>query len=367
MQGNIKIPVYHPYLEGNISRYVNDCINSSWISSRGAYVDKFESAFADFIRIGHATTVSNGTVALQLALLALGIGEGDEVIVPTLTYVATANSVLHVNARPVFADCDPATWQMNTEHLQRLVTPKTRAVICVHLYGQACRVAELRKFCDERGLFLIEDCAEAIGTEYDGKKVGTFGHISTFSFYGNKTITTGEGGMVVSDDRSLIDKVFLLKMQGVSPTKRYWHIEVGYNFRMTNICAAIGLSQLEIIGEILPKKIANAERYMNNLAGSSIGFQKSYDNSLSTFWMFSILAKDHDLREKLRVDLGEAGIETRPLFYPVHILPIYADRETYDLPVSEDLGLRGLNLPSHPGLTHDEIDYISEKLLKYAG
>lgn len=360
-----RIPVYEPYLSGNIKEYVNDCLDSSWISSKGKYIDKFEKAFAEFIDVKYATTVSNGTVALQLALLSLDIKEGDEVITPSFTYVATANSIRHVNATPVFADCDINTWQMNMKHLKDLITPKTKAVICVHLYGQACKVEELRSFCDEHNLFLVEDCAEAIGTEYNGKKVGTFGHISTFSFYGNKTITTGEGGMVVSNDKDLIDRTFLFKMQGVSPTKRYWHEVIGYNFRMTNICAAIGLSQLEMIDEIMEQKIRLAKRYIKNLKGSNFQFQGEYENSKSTYWMFSILTPDNNFREKLIEYLDDNNIETRPLFYPAHVLPMYANLGTYNLPNSENIGYRGLNLPSYPTLKDEEIDYICGKILSF--
>ncbi len=365
MSINKRIPVYKPYLAGNIKKYVNDCIDSSWISSKGIYVNKFDKSFSEFIDVNYATTVSNGTVALQLALLALGIKEGDEVITPSLTYVATANSIRHVNATPVFADCDRSTWQMNTEHIEGLVTDKTKAVICVHLYGQPCKVEELRSFCERNNLFLIEDCAEAIGTEYGGRKVGTFGHISTFSFYGNKTITTGEGGMVVSNDKDLIDRTYLLKMQGVSSTKRYWHEVIGYNFRMTNICAAIGQAQIEIIEEIIGLKQQLAARYIDNLKGSIYDIQKEHDTSKSTYWMFSILTPNNEYREKLIQFLEENNIETRPLFYPAHVLPMYANLANYNLPNAEYLGYRGINLPSFPALKEADVDYICEKLLLF--
>ncbi len=361
----IKIPVYKPYLKGNEKKYVNDCLDKSWISSRGKYIDDFEQSFADYIGVKHATTVSNGTVAIHLALLALGIKEGDEVIVPTLTYVATVNAITFVGAKPVFVDCETKTWNLDLESVKQSISSKTRAIMAVHLYGQACDIVALRALCDERKLFLIEDCAEAIGSKMDDKFVGTFGDISTFSFYGNKTITTGEGGMVVSNQKDLIDRTYLFKMQGVSSVKRYWHEVIGYNYKMTNICAAIGLAQLEQIEEIIAKKIWIAETYKKHLKSPEFSFQAEVNTSLNTFWMVAVLIKEAKKRDFLIDELLEVGIETRPLFYPVHTLPMYLNAQRInEMENAKNISARGLNLPSYPELVEDEIEFICDSIKK---
>ncbi|MFZ3342829.1 MAG: DegT/DnrJ/EryC1/StrS aminotransferase family protein, partial [Terriglobales bacterium] len=256
----IVIPVYKPYLSGRERQYIDESLDSLWIS-RGPFVSRFEESFARYHGGGHATTVSNGTVALHLALATLGIGPGDEVLVPTLTYIASVNAIAHVGATPVLVDSLPSTWQLDPEDARRKITPRTKALLAVHLYGQACEMSEVTRICEDKGLRLIEDCAEAIGTSYHGRHVGTFGDIATFSFFGNKVITTGEGGMLTSRNSDLIQKAIHLKGQGVSPTREYWHDELAFNYRMSNISAAIGLAQLEIADEILQKKRRVAEWY----------------------------------------------------------------------------------------------------------
>jgi perosamine synthetase len=241
----INYPVYQPSLSGNEKKYVIECIDSTWISSKGKFINEFEKKFADYLGVEYAASVSNGTVALHVALLALGIGPGDEVIVPTFTYIASVNSITYTGATPVFVDSDASTWQMDIADTRKKITPKTKAILAVHLYGHPCEIEELRKIADENKIFLIEDTAEALGSEYEGRKVGTFGDISTFSFFGNKTITTGEGGMVVTNDKELYEKCVHIKGQGLAKDAEYWHDIIGYNYRMTNICAAIGLAQLE--------------------------------------------------------------------------------------------------------------------------
>ncbi|EFG9803382.1 GDP-perosamine synthase RfbE/PerA, partial [Escherichia coli] len=238
-------PVYQPSLTGKEKEYVNECLDSTWISSKGNYIQKFENKFAEQNHVQYATTVSNGTVALHLALLALGISEGDEVIVPTLTYIASVNAIKYTGATPIFVDSDNETWQMSVSDIEQKITNKTKAIMCVHLYGHPCDMEQIVELAKSRNLFVIEDCAEAFGSKYKGKYVGTFGDISTFSFFGNKTITTGEGGMVVTNDKTLYDRCLHFKGQGLAVHRQYWHDVIGYNYRMTNICAAIGLAQLE--------------------------------------------------------------------------------------------------------------------------
>ena len=357
-----KIPVYRPSLAGNEKKYVNECLDSTWISSKGKFVNEFEESFAQYIGIKHATSVSNGTVAIHLALVALGIGEGDEVIVPTLTYIASVNAISYTNATPVFVDSLQDSWQIDYNDVRKKITKKTKAIMAVHLYGHPCEMDTLVSICKEYGLFLIEDCAEAIGTKYKGKHVGTFGHISTFSFFGNKTITTGEGGMVVTNDETLFDRSTHFKGQGLAKSREYWHDVIGFNYRMTNICAAIGLAQLEQIEKILENKRRVAALYSTNLKDSSIVFHNPISDEVEhSFWMCSILAKETEEREEIRNSLKLNGVETRPLFFPVHTMPMYA-KAFQSHPIAENLGWRGINLPSYPELANAEIEFICNKI-----
>ncbi|MAL59290.1 MAG: perosamine synthetase [Flavobacteriaceae bacterium] len=361
---SIKYPVYQPSLIGNEKKYVNECLDSTWISGKGAFLDKFEDTFLKFIGGNYATAVSNGTVALHLALEALGINSGDEVIVPTLTYVASVNCITYTGATPVFVDCNNEDWQIDIADVEKKITKKTKAVLCVHLYGQSCNLLSLKDLCKKYNLFLVEDCAEAIGTKYQGEHVGTFGDISTFSFYGNKTITTGEGGMVVSNNETLHERVVHLKGQGLAKYREYWHDAIGYNYRMTNICAAIGLAQLEKIDEILAKKRQLANWYIEKLEGTDFQYHKEMKDTVHSYWMFTILLPKDFNREKFKAFLLKKGIETRPMFYPVHTMPIYSKKfETHS--VSEQLARRGINLPSYPDLNEVDIDYIVETLKSY--
>ncbi len=255
----INIPVYQPFLAGREKEYVNQCLDTKWISSKGDFVTRFEKEFAAYIEVGYATTVSNGTVALHLALLSLGLGSGDEVIVPTFTYIASVNAIAYVGATPVFVDAENNFWNIDPDSIVAKITAKTKAILVVHLYGAPCELEKIVQICKKYNLLLIEDVAEAFGSKYHGKYLGTFGDLATFSFFGNKTITTGEGGMVVSNQKSLIDRVAYLKAQAVSPAREYWHDEIGFNYRMTNICAAIGVAQLEQADQIIQKKRMIAE------------------------------------------------------------------------------------------------------------
>lgn len=355
---SIKIPVYQPDLSGNEKRYVNECLDTGWISSRGRFVGEFETRFAQRIGIRHAASVCNGTVALHLALLALGLGAGDEVIVPTLTYIASVNAIAYTGAKPVFVDSDRNTWQMDAADVERHITPQTRAIMAVHLYGQACDLPALRGIADKHRLFLVEDCAEAFGTLHGNRHAGTYGDISTFSFFGNKTITTGEGGMVVTDDKTLDERARHFKGQGLAAHREYWHDVIGYNYRMTNIEAAIGLAQLERADHFLEQKQRVAARYAMTCAGLPLEFHAEQTGTRHSHWMISALVQRADQREPLRQALAAAGIETRPLFYPVHTMPMYASQFRRH-PVAEDLAWRGINLPSFPGLSDAQIDWIA--------
>ena len=256
-----RLPVYRPDLSGNERAYVLDCVDSSWISSIGVYIERFEAAVADVTGAQHAISVSNGTVALHLALHCLDIGPGDEVIVPTFTYIASVNTIAQTGATPVFAESGVHDWLVDPADIERRITPRTKAIMVVHLYGAACDMARIMEIASRHGLKVIEDCAEALGTTIDGRHVGTFGDLGTFSFFGNKTVTTGEGGMVIAGNDELAARLRMTKGQGQSLTRRYWHEVIGFNYRMTNIAAAIGLGQIERLEAILERKHAIAETY----------------------------------------------------------------------------------------------------------
>ncbi len=364
------IPVAEPALVGNEKTYVLDCLESTWISSSGKYIQQFESAFADFCGARHAVSCCNGTVALHLALVALGVGPGDEVLIPTLTFVATANAVAYCGARPVLVDSEPETWNMDPQLIRERITPRTKGIIPVHLYGHPMDMDPVLEVAREHNLFVLEDAAEAHGAEYKGRRAGTLGDAATFSFYGNKIITTGEGGMVVTDDDVLAANLRHLKGQGQDPNRRYWFPVLGYNYRMTNVAAAIGLAQTEKIEWHLARRRENAMWYRKHLSGYSqftCSPEKSWAHN--AFWINCVLL-DRKLpvhRDTLMARLAEAGIETRPFFYPMHTLPMYRDENRERcFPVADDLAARGFNLPSSASLTEEDVAYICRMLVELA-
>ena len=352
----MKIPVYKPFLPPNVRKYVNECIDSSWISSRGNFVNKFEDKFCDFLNVPYATSVSNGTVALHLAMLALDIKKGDEVIVPDLTYIASVNSIAYVGAKPILVDADIKTWNINTSLIEERITDKTKAIMAVHLYGNPCNLEKIKKLCDKYNLFLIEDTAEAFGSKYKDSYCGSYGDISTFSFFGNKTITTGEGGMVVSNNSDLHEKIKLLKNQSVSQIKEYWHEQIGFNYRMTNIQSAIGVAQIEKVQEILDKKSELAYNYMRSLKSLPITFQVIEKNGVNSFWMVSIMVENNTIRNNLRKYLFENSVETRPSFYPISEMPVFSTSSNNTS--ATHISKTGISLPSFPELSSEEFKTI---------
>ncbi|MCK4664986.1 MAG: DegT/DnrJ/EryC1/StrS aminotransferase family protein [Bacteroidales bacterium] len=353
-----KYPVYQPSLKGNEKKYVNECLDSTWISSKGRFLKLFEDEFAKYINVKYATGVCNGTIALHLALVTLGIGSGDEVIVPTFTYISCANSVTYTGAAPVFVDSLPDTWQMDPDDIKKKITSKTKAIMAVHLYGHSCDIDSICSIAKENDLFLIEDCAEAFGSKYKNQNVGTFGDIATFSFFGNKTITTGEGGMVITNDETLFDRAVHFKGQGLAKYREYWHDVIGYNYRMTNICAAIGLAQLERADELIAKKRQIAKWYDENLKKLPVETHKKVGDVLHSYWMYNILVENPQIRDELREYLNKNGIETRPAFYPIHTMPIYSINFQKHS-IAEDIALRAVNLPSYPDLEKDDLIEIT--------
>jgi perosamine synthetase len=307
--------------------------------------------------------VSNGTVALHLAIHCLDIGPGDEVLVPTFTYIASVNTIAQTGAKPVFVECRAGDWLIDVTDVEAKITPRTKAIMAVHLYGAVCDMPALSALAKARGLYLIEDCAEALGSTYDGRHVGLFGDVGTFSFFGNKTVTTGEGGMVVCKDEALARRMKIVKGQGQSPTQRYWHEELGFNYRMTNICAAIGLAQIERLPTILARKREIGALYRRLCAerlNNSASFQESPAYVVRSDWLVSLLLPEGTDRNVVMRRMQENGVDTRPVFYCAHQMPMYASLERF--PVSEAIAARGISLPSYPTLSNAEVERVVETL-----
>ena len=355
------IPVYEPYLKGKELEYASDAIRSGWVSSIGEYIKKFEKDFSGYCGVKDGASCSNGTTALHLALKAFGVKEGDEVIVPNVTFIATANAVRYCNAKPVFVDIDES-WCIDPEKIREKITKKTRGIIPVHLYGMPADMDPIRELAGKHSLFVLEDCAEAHGARYRGKRVGSLGDASVFSFYGNKVITTGEGGMVLSGNKELIEEVKVLRDHGMNPKKRYWHDKIGYNYRMTNVQAAIGVAQLENIGKILSLKKKLVETYDSILRGNpKISLQPEIVGREKVCWIYTALINANSgKRDSVIEKLGEKSVDSRPFFYPINELPPHRTRETF--PKSKDISSRGISLPSSPSLTRGEIKEVCEKL-----
>lgn len=358
---NKAIPIYKPYLGPEETRLVLDCMDSTWISSQGKYIDEFEDKVEDYTGAAYAVAVSNGTVAIHLAMLALGIGPGDEVITTNFTYVASSNAILYVGATPVFADIDKDTWNLDPQRIAEKITKKSKAILYTNIYGTPAEYTLLRQLADDNGLFLIEDAAESFGATYKGKMSGTLGDISTFSFFGNKTITTGEGGMVLTHEADIAAKLKKLKNQGNSESVRYYHDILGYNYRMTNIQAALGVAQMGKIKQILQLKNAIQQRYIQGL-GSKLIFQRVPDHATSSYWMCSLLLRSEKEKEKVREALSKSNIETRPFFIPIDELPFY--NSVKDCPVSREISSLGMNLPSYPDLSYEDQERIIEIILE---
>jgi perosamine synthetase len=360
-----KIPIAVPDISEEETVNVLEAIRSGWISSKGPYVKQFESEFARYIGVNQGIATANGTVALHLAIVALGIREGDEVIVPTLSFIAAANAVTYAGAKVIFADSHPDYWCIDPKDVERKISKNTKAVIAVHLYGHPCDMDSILASSKERGLKVIEDCAEAHGAEYKGKKVGSFGDVSCFSFYGNKTITTGEGGMCLTNDIDLAERMRILRDHGMSPRRRYWYDVVGFNYRMTNIQAAIGVAQMKKVDKLIERKRQIADIYQHVLAGTEhLTLAPAMPWARSSYWFYSVLVKTEGIREKIINYLDNEGIETRPFFPPIHSLPPYSKDDTEHFPISEQLSSRGINLPGGPILSDDHVQEVAYTLLK---
>lgn len=365
VQRSHRIPVLEPHLSGNELEYVLDCVSSNWISSQGAYVHLFEKMFEEMHPGTQALAVSSGTTALHLALEALGLKEGDEVIVPNLTFAASINAVLYCRATPVLCEIDPVTWCLDTEEAEKMITPHTKVIMPIHLYGQVCQMDKIRDLAQSYQLLMIEDCAEAIGSQWRKQQVGTFGDAATFSFFGNKTISTGEGGMVLFRDPKVLQRARLLRDHGMMPGKHYWHEVVGFNYRLTNLQAAVGVAQLERFSSILGKKRQIAATYSENLTSVEGILQLPDENSevFHSNWLYTVILTDNFDRNKIMKELLYHGIDTRPVFYPLHQMPPYQGYRTSEkLEHSIRISQQGLSLPSSASLKEEETDYVSKML-----
>lgn len=354
------IPIYQPYKSKNQKKYVLDCLNTNWISSKGDYISRFEKEICKIIGTNHCITTFNGSVSLMLILKALGIGYGDEVIVPSLTYAATISSINLVGATAVLADSDD-NFQLNIKDLPTLLTKKTKALMVPQLYGDAPDMSQIVSFCTKTGIYLIEDSAEVFGCMDNEKSLGSFGIASSFSFFANKSITTGEGGCVCTNDDILASELSLLKSQ--SHIGNFIHKGPGFNFRMTNIQAAIGLAQLEDIDHINIEKQHIAEIYRKGFKGSKISIITP-KISFSAEWMPLFTLPDNITYGKFQSEMQKLNIDTRPVFTPIHLMKGFDIKTPVDLSNSERIYSKGFNLPCYPDITKDQLAYIIESVLK---
>lgn len=359
-----RIPVAQPKLNGNERKYVLDCIDTNWISSNGKYINEFEAKFAEFCGTKHAIATNNGTTALHLALVALRLQPGDEVIIPTVTYIATANAVRYCGGTPVLVDVCQETMNIDPQEIEKKITPNTKGIIPVHLYGHPADMEAINKIANKHKLWVVEDAAEAHGAEVNGKKVGSLATCATFSFFGNKIVTTGEGGMITTDDDELAEILRLHRGQGMDPNRRYWFPVIGFNYRMTNIQAAIGLGQMEGVENALTERRNIASMYNKALGElqDQIILPVEHDWAKHVYWMYNIFLRDGDgeRRDIIMQKLDEMGIETRPVFYPMHLMPPYYEEQTYC--VADEWACRGINLPTYQELTITEISRVSNSL-----
>lgn len=354
------IPISKPHFTDKEEQYVLDAVRSGWVSSIGKYVETFEKEFARFCGTGYALTASNGTTALHLALAACGIGPGDEVIVPDVTFVATANAVRYTGAEPVLVDIQPDTLCIDPLATREAITKRTKAVIPVHLYGHPADMDAINAIAGEHGLVVIEDAAEAHGAEYKGRRVGGLARAAVFSFYGNKIITSGEGGMITTDDGEFHRKARFLRDQAMSKEKRYWHDAMGFNYRMTNLQAALGVAQLETIGERLQRRSEILAQYRKAIATSrSVRLNHTANWAKNAYWMVCLEVDgfDENSRDRFMQRLKARGIDSRPYFYPLSAMPMYRRQSP---PVAAAKAAIGLNLPTYHDLSDADIARVAD-------
>jgi perosamine synthetase len=365
------IPVNTPLLAGNERKYINECLDTGWISSEGPFIKKFEDAFAAKVGRQHGIAVSNGSVALDAAILCLGLKAGDEVIMPTFTIISCAAAIVRAGAIPVPVDADPLTWNMQASLIEDAITPKTKAIMVVHIYGLPVDMDPVLDICKKHHLFLIEDAAEMHGQTYKGKPCGSFGDISTFSFYPNKHITTGEGGMIVTDNPVFAEKARSLRNLCFIPEKRFVHHELGYNMRMTNLQAALGLAQLEQLDGFVERKRKMGAIYQERLSSISNLFQlplASASYAENIYWVFGLVANTEELAQQAVAFLSSRQIGTRPFFWCMHEQPVFLNMGWYKgmkMPVGERIARNGFYVPSGLGLSEEEMHTVADALIEF--
>ena len=367
LQSKTIIPVCEPSLSINAKKYVLEALRTNWISSRGNFLEKFENLFANKVGAKYAVAVNSGTSAIHLALATLGIKPGDEVIVPTYTMISTAFPVSYMGAKPVFVDCDEY-YQIDHNLIAKVITKKTKAIIPVHIYGHPVDMDKIEKIAKKYNLKVIYDAAETHGAEYKNKPIGGRGLCSCYSFYANKIITTGEGGMITTNNKKFSDLARNLKDVAFSEERHFWHKRLGYNFRMTNLTAAVGLAQTENYEKLVKARIENAQYYMNGLKNiQGIVFPKTAKWAKNVFWMFGfeVLPEFGMTRDQLRQFMANLGIETRTFFVPIHLQPYYyQENKNKKFPISEKLSERGLYIPSASNLTKKQADRVIQTIIK---
>lgn len=362
-------------MDGNEKRYVLDCLETNWISALGSYVTRFEATVARWCGVPHGVACSSCTTGLQMALMALGVGSGDEVLVPDFTLIVSANTVIQAGARPVLVDVDERTWCIDPGKLEKKIGPRTRAIMPVHMYGHPCDMPAIMDIARRHQLLVIEDCAEAHGAQIAGRMVGSFGDAACFSFYGNKILTTGEGGMVLCSDAALAEKIRLLRNQAFEHP-RFVHREMGFSYRMTNVQAAIGLAQAEKANQKVEKKREIARWYAEAFANvEDIETPWEAPGAKNVYWMYGVKLGNSFRRgrDAVMAAMKERGVETRAFFCPMHRQPVFQRSDprfpdvSGEYPVSDDLWKRGLYLPSGLGLTRSQVEEVVEKLAECRG
>ncbi|AFY76778.1 MAG: DegT/DnrJ/EryC1/StrS family aminotransferase [Hydrococcus sp. C42_A2020_068] len=363
------IPVNEPLLDGNEKKYLNKCIDTGWISSEGPFIRQFEEQFAARVGRKYGIAVSNGSVAIDAAIAALKIGKGDEVILPTFTIISCAAAIVRVGAVPVVVDCISDTWNMDVRQIEAKITPRTKAIMVVHIYGLPVNMDPVLALADKYGLYVIEDAAEMHGQTYRDRPCGSFGTISTFSFYPNKHITTGEGGMILTDDEHLAERCRSLRNLCFQPHQRFVHEELGWNFRMTNLQAAIGVAQLERLDEFVARKRHIGQLYtklLSNIPQLQLPLPKT-DYATNIYWVYGIVLNDEvpfDAKEAMH-RLGQYKIGTRPFFWCMHEQPVFRRMGLFEgvsCPIAEKLARRGFYIPSGMALTDEQIGQVAQVL-----
>ena len=363
------IPVNEPLLDGNEKKYLNECIETGWISSEGPFVKRFEKKLSERVDRKYGIAVCNGSAALDIAVKALGIGEGDEVILPTFTIISCAAAIVRARAIPVVVDCDPLTWNMNIAQIEDKITKRTKAIMVVHIYGLPVEMDKVLSIAEKYGLMIIEDAAEMHGQTYMGKPCGSFGDISTFSFYPNKLVTAGEGGMIVTNDEKLAEHCRSLRNLCFLPQKRFLHEDIGWNYRISNIQAAVGLAQLERLDEFISRKRKIGTMYTELLSGVKelqLPIKKT-NYAENIYWVFAIVLNDeiNINAEEIMELLKERRIGTRPFFYPMHKQPVFKKMGLFKnekYPISERIAKQGFYIPCGLALKDDQIYVVADVL-----